>query len=237
MSYLDTSSGQIAAHASESERSTFIKRTYLHVGGGLATLAILEFLLIISGFGQSYLEMITTIKWYPILALVVFMAVSYVASGWAHSGISREKQYLGLGVYIAFLALFFLPNIYIAQKHSPDVLLHATVVTAALVAGITYTAFTTKINFSFLGKFLTIGMFIAIGVGISGIIFGFSLGTFFSAAVVLLFAGFVLYDTSNIIHEYGTDQYVGASLALFSSIAFLFINLVSLFLGFGGSDD
>lgn len=236
MSYLDASSGQVVANAAESERSAFIKRTYLHVGAGLMTLAVLEFLLIISGFGQSYLEMITTIKWYPILALVVFMGVSYVASGWAHSNISREKQYLGLGVYIAFLALFFLPNIYIAQKHAPDVLLHAAVVTAALVAGITYTAFTTKINFSFMGKFLRIGIFIAIGVAISGIIFGFSLGTWFSAAVVLLFAGFVLYDTSNIIHEYQTDQHVGASLALFSSIAFLFMNIVSLFLGIGGDD-
>lgn len=236
MSYLDAGSGQIVANASESERTAFIKRTYMHVGGGLLTLAVLEYLLILSGIGQSYLAAITTIPFYPIIALVVFMGVSYMASNWAHSGISREKQYLGLAVYIVFLAIFFLPNIYIAQKHAPDVLLHAAVATAALVAGITYTAFTTKINFSFLGKFLTIGIFIAIGVAISGYIFGFSLGTWFSAALVLLFAGFVLYDTSNIIHEYSTDQHVGASLALFSSIAFLFMNLVSLFLGFGGDD-
>lgn len=236
MSYMDSGSGQIVANAAESERTAFIKRTYLHVGGGLLALAVLEYLLILSGIGQGYLETITTIPFYPIIALVVFLGVSYIASGWAHSGISREKQYLGLGVYIVFLAIYFLPNIYVAQKYAPDVLLHAAVATAALVAGITYTAFTTKINFSFLGKFLTIGIFIAIGVGISGYIFGFTLGTWFSAALVLLFAGFVLYDTSNIIHEYHTDQHVGASLALFSSIAFLFMNLVSLFLGMGGDD-
>ena len=35
-------------------------------------------------------------------------------------------------------------------------------------------------------------------------------------------AGYILYDTSNVLHHYRTDQHVAASLALFASVALLF---------------
>lgn len=54
------------------------------------------------------------------------------------------------------------------------------------------------------------------------IVFGFSLGLVFSAAMVLFAAGSILYTTSNIIHHYRTDQHVGAALALFSGVMLLF---------------
>ena len=40
--------------------------------------------------------------------------------------------------------------------------------------------------------------------------------------MVALFAGYIIYDTSNIIHRYGTNEHVAASLALFASVAMLF---------------
>ena len=52
-------------------------------------------------------------------------------------------------------------------------------------------------------------------------IFGFSLGLFFSGAMVVLLCGYILYDTSNVLHRFGTNQHVAASLALFSSVATL----------------
>ena len=208
----------------------------MHVAGALATLAILEFLLIQSGIGQSYFQTIQASKWYGIAAFGVFIVISMVANSWAHSGLSREKQYLGLGLYITALSLFFLPTFYVANTYYPGIMGHAFLVTLALVAGITFTAFTSKVNFSFLGKYLYVGMFVLIGVAISGWIFGFSLGLWFSGAAILVFGGFVLYDTSKIIHEYSTEQHVAASLALFASIAFLFINVLQFFMGMAGED-
>ena len=40
--------------------------------------------------------------------------------------------------------------------------------------------------------------------------------------MVVLAAGYILYDTSNVLHHYRTDQYVAASLALFASVALMF---------------
>lgn len=75
---------------------------------------------------------------------------------------------------------------------------------------------------SFLRSILMIGGFIALGVIVASIVFGFSLGMLFAAIMVLFAAGAILYDTSNVLHHYRTDQHVAASLALFASVALLF---------------
>ena len=67
-------------------------------------------------------------------------------------------------------------------------------------------------------------------------IFGFSLGLVFCAAMVALAAGFIIYDTSNIIHRYGTNEHVAASLALFASVALLFYYILRIFMAFGRDD-
>ena len=57
---------------------------------------------------------------------------------------------------------------------------------------------------------------------VCAVIFGFNLGLVFSAAMVLLASGAILYDTSRIMNHYSTDQHVAASLQLFASVALLF---------------
>jgi len=44
----------------------------------------------------------------------------------------------------------------------------------------------------------------------------------------LLFSGFILYDTSNILRYYGTDEHVSATLALYLDVLNLFIALLSI---------
>ncbi|HFC93357.1 MAG TPA: permease [Leucothrix mucor] len=233
MSYLDAGSGQIVANAAESERAAFIKRTYLHLGGAIAVFAIIETLLIKSGVAVSFMAMLSGSKWSWLIVLAAFMGISMLANSWAHNGLSREKQYMGLALYTLAEAVIFMPLIYMAQARADDVLLHASVITVALVAGLTFTAFSTKINFSFMGRFLMIGGFVAMGVIVAAMIFGFSLGLWFSGAMILFAAASVLYSTSNIIHEYHTDQHVAASLSLFSSVGLLFWYVLQFMMGFG----
>ena len=66
---------------------------------------------------------------------------------------------------------------------------------------------------------------------IAGSLFGFALGTYFSVAMVALAGGAILYDTSNIIHNYPEEQHVGAALELFSSITMMFWYVIQLFMG------
>jgi len=57
---------------------------------------------------------------------------------------------------------------------------------------------------------------------VASIIFAFSLGIIFSAAMVLFASAAILYDTSQVLHHYRTNQHVAASLSLFASVALLF---------------
>ena len=68
------------------------------------------------------------------------------------------------------------------------------------------------------------------GGGTAGAIFGFGLGLWFSLAMVGLACGFILYNTSNVLHHYRTDQHVAASLSLFASVAMLFWYILQIFM-------
>lgn len=233
MSQLNINTGQVVANASESERAGFIRKTYLHLGGAIAIFALLESFLIQSGVAAQFTMLLSGSKWSWLIVIGVFAFVSYFADKWARSSISKEMQYLGLGVFIVAEAVIFMPLIFKAVTMAPGVLQNAAIVTAALVGGLTFTAFTSKINFSFLGRGLAIGGFIAMGVIVAAIAFGFSLGTWFSGAMIVFAAASVLYSTSNIIHEYHTEQYVAASLSLFSSVGLLFWYIVQFLMAFG----
>lgn len=75
-----------------------------------------------------------------------------------------------------------------------------------------------------------IGFFIAFGLIVVSVLFGFSLGTIFAGAMALLASGSILYTTSNILHHYRTDQSVSAALSLFASVALLFYYILMIFM-------
>ena len=236
MVQLDTYSGTLVANASEAERANFIRKTYLHLGGAILAFAVVEALLIKSGVAESFVHLLQGSKWMWLVVMGLFMGVSYIADKWAHSAISKEMQYAGLGLFVVAEAIVFMPLLYIAQMKAPTVIPQAGLLTLLLVGGITFTAFTTRKNFSFLAPILSIGGWIALGVIALSILFGFNLGLFFSAIMVVFAAASVLYTTSNIIHEYHTEQHVAASLALFSSIGLMFWYLVQILMSLTGDD-
>lgn len=236
MVQLDTYSGMLVANASETERANFIRKTYLHLGGAILAFAAVEALLIKSGVAESFVHLLQGSKWMWLVVMGLFMGVSYIADKWAHSAISKEMQYAGLGLFVVAEAIVFMPLLYIAQMKAPTVIPQAGLLTLLLVGGITFTAFTTRKNFSFLGPALSIGSWIALGVIALSILFGFNLGLFFSAIMVVFAAASVLYTTSNIIHEYHTEQHVAASLALFSSVGLMFWYLVQILMSLTGDD-
>jgi FtsH-binding integral membrane protein len=83
-----------------------------------------------------------------------------------------------------------------------------------------------------LRNFLWTAMLAAIGLMLVAAFTSFSLGTWFVAGMVLLMAGFILYETSNVLHHYSTTEHVAAALAVFSSLTTLFwyvLQLVSAF--------
>jgi len=208
-------------------RAGFIRRTYAHLAGAILAFILIEALLFQIGVPDAMIEMLGRSRYSWLIVLLAFMGVSTLAQKWAQSDASSNMQYLGLGVYVVAEAFIFAPLLWLAQymterNDGSPIIMPAAFITLLLFTGLTYTAFTTKKDFAFLGAFLKISFWIALGVIVGGIIFGFNLGLFFSALMVIVAGASILYTTSNIIKRYNPTQHVAAALALFASVALLF---------------
>lgn len=229
--YTNTFGNHSAAQAMPAERAEFIRKTYLHLAGAIGAFILLEAVLIMSGIGDFIAQALFAggrLGWFVVLA--VFIGVSTVATSWANSQTSKGMQYLGLGLYTVAEAIIFLPLLFIVSNMAgTSIILQAGIATLGLFLGITAVVFLTRQDFSFLGPILTIGGFIALGFIAVNLIFGFSLGNVFAFAMVAFAGGSILYQTSNILHQYRTDQHVAASLSLFASVALLFWYILQIF--------
>lgn len=220
-----------AYYAQESERAAFIRRTYLHLAGAILAFVALEaFLLQLPVGGIIATVLGARFGW--LLVLGAFMGVSYLAQKWASSDTSTGMQYLGLGLYVVAEAIIFLPLLYVAAFYTSEhVIISSGLITMFLFAGLTASVFISKKDLSWMGRILTISGFIALGVIVASMFFGFSLGMFFSAVMVIFAGGSIMYQTSNVLHHYRTNQHVAAALALFASVALLFWYILRLVMG------
>ncbi|MFH2140214.1 MAG: Bax inhibitor-1/YccA family protein [Pseudomonadota bacterium] len=92
----------------------------------------------------------------------------------------------------------------------------------------------TKKDFSFMGKFLFIGLILLIVASLANLFFQIpALSLTISAIAVLIFSAYILYDVSQIVNG-GETNYVMATLGLYLSIYNLFINLLQLLMAFTG---
>jgi hypothetical protein len=158
-----------------------------------------------------------------LLILGAFSLLGWFSRSLTAKADSVETQYAGLGIYVVAQALIFAPLLYLAVYFSdPSVLPTAAILTLLLFGGLTTVALTTKTDFTFLGGILKIGGFVALGLILCSILFGFTLGLLFSVVMVAFASAAILYDTSKIMRHYSTQHYVAASLELFASVALLF---------------
>ena len=125
---------------------------------------------------------------------------------------------------------------YLAMPNGHQVVAMAMGSTAAIFLGLSAYATASRRDFSFLGGFLMTGIIVAFLAGLAAIFFAVpALSLTVSAAFVLLMAGLILYQTSQIIHG-GETNYVMATVTLFVSIFNLFTSLLHL-LGFTNSNE
>jgi modulator of FtsH protease len=109
--------------------------------------------------------------------------------------------------------------------------------TGAIFLTLAGIATTTKKDFSFLGKFLLVGIVLLILASLANIFFQIpALSLTLSALAILLFSGFLLYDISRIVNG-GETNYVMATLSVYLSIYNIFVNLLQLLMAFMGDRD
>lgn len=225
-------------------RKTFIRKTYTHLTAAIYAFVMLEFLFFSMELDEKFMQFLAGRPTYWLIVLGLFMAVNWIADRWARSATSLGTQYAGLFLTVLAWAVIFLPMLAIAQLYTlPEgmtpqnmpqigVIPAAGLTTLIMFGGLTAFTFFTKKDFSFMGGFLCIASFAAIALIVVSILFGMNLGVWFSALMIVLACGYILYDTSNVLHHYRTDQYVAAAVALFASVALLFWYVLRIMMAF-----
>jgi FtsH-binding integral membrane protein len=109
--------------------------------------------------------------------------------------------------------------------------------TAAIFFAMAGIATVSKRDFSFLGKFLFVGLVILIVASLANLFFQVpALSLTISAVAVLIFSMYLLHDVSNIVRG-GETNYITATLNLFLDLFNIFISLLNILLAFAGQRD
>ena len=109
--------------------------------------------------------------------------------------------------------------------------------TAVVFFALASIATVTKRDFSFLGKFLFVGLILLIVASLANLFFQVpAVSLTISAVAVLIFSMYILYDVSNIVRG-GETNYVMATLSLFLDIYNLFVSLLNILLALSGQRD
>jgi len=164
-----------------------------------------------------------------IIGLLVYFGVFF--------GCLALRKVPGLNV-IALLAFTFVSGVFITPAlmvaamrtgGSYGVVYEAALITGSIFIGLTAYTFVTKKDFSFLGGFITIGLFAVIGLGLV-LMFVHSEAANLAWAWIcsVLFSLFILYDTSRIMQTHESDEYVSAALSLYLDFLNLFLAILRI---------
>jgi len=220
-----TLSTPVAALSAEG-RLAFIRKTYVLFMAGILT-AIVAGALCLStplvGVALSLWRM-------PLLAIGLILGGTVVAEM-----LSRKEglNYVALFGFTGLIGFIFAPIIYYYGLRAPGIVEQAAFLTIVVFGSLTAYTFVSRKDFSYMGGFLFVGLIALILGGLANVFYFKSSGASYWMAwvSVLLFSGYVLYDTSRIIHRYDERGYCSAALALFLDFFNMFMAILRILYG------
>lgn len=147
----------------------------------------------------------------------------------------------GLGVVFAITGLFGfalgpLLNMYLSLANGSQIIGMAMGGTGVIFLTLSGYALTTRKNFSFMGGFLMTGFIVVLIAALANIFLAIpALSLAISSVVIMLMSGFILYDTSRMIHE-PHGNYLMMTVSLYLNIFNIFVSLLQLLGAFSGDD-
>ncbi len=197
------------------------------------TYMLLGLTLLFSAFTAGVAMMMQISQTTALILFLVGFGLLFVVNRTADSGKGLVAVFAFTGVLGAALGPML--NYYIGLANGPGLIMQALGGTAVVFFALSAYVLTTRKDFSFMGGFLMVGLIVAVVASIVLIFFNVPVANMvLSAVIVLLMSGFILFDTSRIIHG-GETNYIRATVALYLDIYNLFTSLLSL-LGAGGDD-
>jgi modulator of FtsH protease len=175
----------------------------------------------------------------PLMSFLLFLAIAF-GFMW---GIERTKN-SGMGVVLLLGFTFFMGlmlsrilQVALGFSNGGSLIAMAAGGTGLIFFSLAGVATVTKRDFSFLGKFLFIGMIVVLLAALANAFFQIpALSLTISAIAVMVFSAYILYDISRIVNG-GEDNYISATLAVYLDIYNVFVSLLNLLMFFSGDRD
>jgi modulator of FtsH protease len=227
------------------EKLAFLRKVYALFTGSLLTASVGAFVALYAGADVSHAGVRMGHEVVTAPPLVLFF-VNHWFIGMAlfmgsFFGASAVRLRPGVNVAALFGAsfmsgLYLAPMIWFAQAMATQgQTLSASPVRDAFAlavlgfTGLTSYALLSKRDFSFLGGFLSMGLWVLIGASLlSFFVGGSSFALAISSVGVLLFGGYILFDTSRILRDPDNRDAVGATIGLYLNFLNLFIFLLRI---------
>jgi len=235
--------GSLAEAATE--KLAFLRKVY-----GLFTLSLVAatagaLIALYAGVGVSRLEVEIGTARVNVPPLVAFFANHWILAIILFFGSFMAASALRArpGVNVAALfgaafvsGLYVAPMIWVAQimasqgqTLSPSPVRDAFGLSVLGFTGLTSYALLSRRDFSFMGGFLSMGLWVIIGASLIGLFVGSSaLSLAVASAAVLLFGAYILYDTSRLLRDPDNRDAVGAALGLYLNFLNLFLALLRI---------
>jgi FtsH-binding integral membrane protein len=170
----------------------------------------------------------------PVLAIGTFVCIIGLFFARRVPGLNMALFYLFSALEGAIIG----PELSLIQRFAPGVPVAAAVITVAVFGGLSLYAVTSRKDFSYLGGMLFAGL---IGLMVTGLVLFFVhaafLQTLYALFGVLIFSGYVLYDTSNILRRVGPGDEVMAAISLYLDLLNLFWFILQLLMDFNSRRD
>lgn len=199
-----------------------IKNTYM----------LLSATLLFSSFTAT-IAVITNAKPIGLFTLLVYFGLFYVVNSLRNSVYGIPAIFTLTG-FMGYTLGPILNSVMQVLSNGGEIVAASLGLTGAIFFTLSWYAMTTKKDFSYLGGFLFAGITIAFIASLIGMFFQIpALHLVISSAFILISAGYILFETSRIIHG-GERNYVMATLALYIHIFNLFISLLHLLSIFAG---
>jgi modulator of FtsH protease len=175
----------------------------------------------------------------PIISSLVMLAVviglQFAIAANRNSGIGVALLLLMTGILGFWLGPLL--SIALALKNGPALVGYAAVGTGVIFAVMAFIATTTKRDFSFMGKFLFVGMIALLIAMLANMWLQIpALALTISTLVIVVFSLFLLYDLNRIVRG-GEDNYIMATTGVYMSLFNIFANLLHLLMAFSGERD
>jgi modulator of FtsH protease len=171
----------------------------------------------------------------PLVMFGVMMAMLFGVSAFRNSSMG-VVMLLGF-TFVAGIFLGPIVQVALALQNGPQLVGLAAGGTGLIFMTLATYATVSKRDFSFMGKFLFIGLILLVVAALANLFFQIpALSLTISAIAVLLFSAYLLFDISRIVNG-GETNYVMATMAVYLNLYNLFINLLNLLMAFAGQRD